>query len=46
MNPRKTIQLILPGSRNVRFAGFVQILGFMLARTRRSHHMSARRGSL
>ncbi len=47
MNPRKTLQLILQGSRNIRFAdfvGLVQAFGFRLARTRGSHHIFARRG--
>ncbi len=47
MNPRKTLQLILQGSHNIRFAdfvGLVEAFGFRLARTRGSHHIFARRG--
>jgi predicted RNA binding protein YcfA (HicA-like mRNA interferase family) len=42
MNPRKTLQKILGGSRNVRFADMrrlVEAFGFSLARVSGSHHI-------
>lgn len=47
MNPRKTLDLILHGSRNVRFADFVRLVeafGFRLQRITGSHHIFARSG--
>jgi predicted RNA binding protein YcfA (HicA-like mRNA interferase family) len=42
MNPRKTLQQILAGSRNIRFADMrrlVEAFGFCLARINGSHHI-------
>ena len=42
MKPRKVLQKILGGSRNVRFAdmrGLVEAFGFTLARVSGSHHI-------
>ncbi len=42
MNPRKTLQQILAGSRNIRFADMcrlVEAFGFSLARVSGSHHI-------
>ena len=42
MNPRKTLQQILAGSRNIRFADMrrlVEAFGFRLARINGSHHI-------
>ncbi len=42
MKPRKVLQSILGGSRNVRFAdmrGLVEAFGFALARVSGSHHI-------
>jgi hypothetical protein len=47
MNPRKTLALILRGSRNIRFADFarlVEAFGFRLQRVTGSHHLFARPG--
>ena len=47
MNPRKTLDLILRGSRNVRFADFMRLVeafGFRHARTGGSHHHFSRPG--
>ena len=47
MNPRKTLALILQGSRNVGFADFVRLVeafGFRHARTSGSHHHFSRSG--
>ena len=47
MNPRKTLELILRGSRNVRFADFVRLVeafGFRLSRVSGSHHIFSRPG--
>lgn len=45
MNPRKTLALILAGSRNVRFNDFVRLVhayGFRPQRISGSHHLFAR----
>ena len=42
MKPRKVLEKILGGSRNVRFAdmhGLVEAFGFTLARVSGSHHL-------
>ena len=42
MNPRKTLQTILAGSRNIRFSemkALVEAFGFRLSRVRGSHHI-------
>lgn len=42
MRPRKTLEKILSGSRNIRFAditGLVRAFGFKLSRTSGSHHI-------
>lgn len=42
MKPRKLLEKILAGSRNIRFAEFVTLVeafGFRLSRTRGSHHI-------
>ncbi len=42
MNPRKTLQTILAGSRNIRFSemkALVEAFGFQLSRVRGSHHI-------
>ena len=42
MKPRKVLEKILGGSRNVRFAdlqGLVEAFGFMLTRVSGSHHI-------
>ena len=47
MNPRKTLELILRGSRNIRFTDFarlVEALGFRLSRVSGSHHIFSRPG--
>ncbi len=47
MNPRKTLELILRGSRNIRFADFVRLVeacGFRLSRASGSHHIFSRPG--
>lgn len=47
MNPRKTLDLILHGSRNVRFGDFtrmVEAFGFRRQRITGSHHLFSRPG--
>jgi predicted RNA binding protein YcfA (HicA-like mRNA interferase family) len=47
MNPRKTLALVLQGSRNVRFGDFTRLVaafGFRLARVSGSHHLFTRPG--
>lgn len=47
MNPRKTLELILRGSRNIRFADLTRLVeacGFRLSRTNGSHHIFSRPG--
>jgi len=47
MNARKTLQLILSGSKNIRFADmvrFVETYGFRLDRVSGSHHIFNRPG--
>jgi predicted RNA binding protein YcfA (HicA-like mRNA interferase family) len=47
MNPRKTLELILNGSRNVRFGDFVRLVeafGFRFSRVSGSHHIFSRPG--
>ena len=42
MTPRKTLEQILAGSKNIRFADAVRLVeafGFQLARRRGSHHI-------
>lgn len=44
MNARKTLQQILAGSKNVRFADMIRLVeafGFSLARVNGSHHIFA-----
>ena len=47
MNERKTLQRILSGSRNIRFAdmtALVEAFGFHLSRIQGSHHIFVRPG--
>lgn len=47
MNPRKTLELVLNGSRNVRFGDFVRLVeafGFRFSRKNGSHHIYSRPG--
>jgi predicted RNA binding protein YcfA (HicA-like mRNA interferase family) len=47
MNPRKTLEQILSGSRNVRFGDFVRLVrafGFGAPRMSGSHHIFSRPG--
>lgn len=42
MNPRKVLRKILSGSKNIKFAEFVQLVesfGFHLSRSKGSHHI-------
>jgi predicted RNA binding protein YcfA (HicA-like mRNA interferase family) len=42
MKPRKTLQKVLAGSKNIRFAdmtGMVEAFGFRLVRRKGSHHI-------
>lgn len=47
MKPRKVLNRILAGSRNIRFAdmvGLVEAFGFRLSRVQGSHHIFVRDG--
>lgn len=47
MNPHKTLEKILSGSKNIRFADMVRLVqafGFRLARVSGSHHIFVRSG--
>ncbi len=47
MNPRKTLELALHGSRNIRFGDFVRLVeafSFRLSRVSGSHHIFSRPG--
>jgi hypothetical protein len=47
LKPRKTLEKILAGSKNIRFADMKQLaeaFGFRLARTNGSHHIFVRVG--